>query len=579
MLRSLMHRARGVTLAALALGAAVALACVLLFGRLGHPLFWHDEAETAAFAQRVVRFGYPKVHDGRNTLYSLWAPWRKAGIGIDEASDAYTGSPWLQYYEGALGVALGAGTQDLYARTAWVRLPFALAGAAGLALLFGAIAPALAGGHARRLALAALYAGLCAASVSLFLHLREARHYSLTLLGCAALAWLFLRRHAFDRLGYGRYAVGLCGALLWLFHSFHPAALALGASSVLWLVWRALCRAGAPAARVAWLAREGVPFAAAALLTLPLLGFFDFFQQTQGWVEHFGNASRGIRNAGFVGWTLLRHEFLAPALLLRAVVLWLDRWRPDPEPAAAAARRAIVGWLWLTLCVYALLMLGIPFLFERYFIVLGPLLCAAGLLDLSTLWESAAQPASPPRRGARVGLALGAAALAGCLLVRAPELAGRVHEIRHAYRGPLDYVIPYLAAKHPDPSVLVIATNYEEPAFMFYLGSRVTVGFYAPNLPDDLAVAPDVIVPRPWPDQMGVLRRLASQGRFEPHSFPVGNLRWNNTPSLSARVGSRTGHRFRDPVIDVDGPQLVILERVSELGAADHNEPAGPGAP
>jgi hypothetical protein len=135
-------------------------------------------------------------------------------------------------------------------------------------------------------------------------------------------------------------------------------------------------------------------------------------------------------------------------------------------------------------------------------------------------------------------------------------------------------VIPYLAEKHPDPSKLVIATNYEEPAFMFYLGSRVTVGFYAPDLERDLALPADVIVPRPWPDQLGALRRLAADGQFEPHAFPVGNLRWNNTPSLSARVGASAGHRFRDPVIDADGPQLVILERVAPPPARESDPPA-----
>ena len=91
----------------------------------------------------MLRFGYPKVHDGHNTLYSLWQPWRDAGIGIDEASDAYTGSPWLQYYVGALGVALGEGSADLYTRSALVRLPFALLGCAGLALALLDAAPGL----------------------------------------------------------------------------------------------------------------------------------------------------------------------------------------------------------------------------------------------------------------------------------------------------------------------------------------------------------------------------------------------------------------------------------------------------
>ena len=162
-------------------------------------------------------------------------------------------------------------------------------------------------------------------------------------------------------------------------------------------------------------------------------------------------------------------------------------------------------------------------------------------------------------------------------MLHSRELAGRVAEIRHPYRGPLDYVIPYLAERYSDPSSLVIATNYEEPAFMFYLGSHVLVGFYAPDLEQDLTQIPDVIVPRPWPDHMEELRWLSTRARYEAHSFPVGNLRWNNTPSLSARVGASAGHRFRDPVIGQDGPELVILERVPESTAKTEPDSA-PGA-
>lgn len=165
-------------------------------------------------------------------------------------------------------------------------------------------------------------------------------------------------------------------------------------------------------------------------------------------------------------------------------------------------------------------------------------------------------------------LALGAAALAAGSALRAPELAGRVAELRRPYRGPLDYVIPYLRERYPDPSRLVIATNYEDPAFVFYLGSRVTVGFYAADLERDLQLLPDVIVARPWPDQLEVLEALASRARYAERRFPVANLRWNQTPSLSAPIGAGRGHRFRDPVIGVDGPELVILERIGDPAAA-----------
>ena len=264
-----MPRERSTAIAALALCAAGALFAWLLFARLGHPLFWHDESETAAFAERVLRFGFPKVHDGHNTLYSLWPGFRRAGVGIDEASDAYTGSPWLQYYVGAAGVALGAGSDDLYARTAWVRLPFALIGCAGLALLFAAVRPSLGSARARGLAFAAVFALLLAGSVLLLLHLREARHYALTTFGAGAFCFALLRRHAQEGLGYASYALLLCGALLWLFHSFHPAALAFGASGALWLALRAWRRGGSAGTRLAWLAREGAPFALAALATAP----------------------------------------------------------------------------------------------------------------------------------------------------------------------------------------------------------------------------------------------------------------------------------------------------------------------
>ena len=570
-----MPRERSTAIAALALCAAGALFAWLLFARLGHPLFWHDESETAAFAERVLRFGFPKVHDGHNTLYSLWPGFRRAGVGIDEASDAYTGSPWLQYYVGAAGVALGAGSDDLYARTAWVRLPFALIGCAGLALLFAAVRPSLGSARARGLAFAAVFALLLAGSVLLLLHLREARHYALTTFGAGAFCFALLRRHAQEGLGYASYALLLCGALLWLFHSFHPAALAFGASGALWLALHAWRRGGSAGTRLAWLAREGAPFALAALATAPLLGFFDFFAQTQGWVEHYGEPARWLRNAGFVGWTLLRHEWLLPALVLRAAVEWLARRGAAQGDRAFAARLACARFLWLAALVYACAMTGIPFLFERYFVVLGPLVALALVLDLASTFDAARAAAAGARTAARAALALALVACAGVVGVRAPELAGRVAEIRTPYRGPLDYVIPYLAERHPDPASLVIATNYEEPAFMFYLGSKVLVGFYAPDLAQDLLQVPDVIVPRPWPDHMDDLQRLAARATYAPHAFPVGNLRWNNTPSLSARVGAKTGHLFRDPEIGVDGPELVILERVDGSAPAPDSPPAG----
>ena len=99
----------------------------MLFRHLSYPLVWHDESDTVMFGQRVLEYGYPKVHGERNVVYGLR---QDQAIGVHPSLDAYLGSPWAQYYYAAIGVALAAGSDDLYEKTARLRLPFAVAGAA-----------------------------------------------------------------------------------------------------------------------------------------------------------------------------------------------------------------------------------------------------------------------------------------------------------------------------------------------------------------------------------------------------------------------------------------------------------------
>lgn len=548
------HRSAGVWLGA-AVALAVLLFAALLMGRLSHPLLWHDEAETAIFGRRVLEYGYPKVHGARNVVYSLW---QRGGVGIHEPSDAYTGSPWAQYYLGALGMALANVSEDLYARTAWMRLPFAAVGAAGLALLAAAAWPAL-GSRRRRLIFAALYLLALAYSVSLILHLREMRHYPLTVFCVGALAFVFLRRQVFGALGYRAYAAWTTGLLFLLFQTFFPAfavlLIAMGISVAV--------RCGSRPQPVRGLLREGLPLLLAAAAALPFLAFFDFLEQTRSWVARFSEPGLYLRNLSFVVSTLFRFEWLAPALLLRFAVVSL-RSSPGKRSEAPdlAARLDVASFAMLVVVVWALVVAQAPFLFERYFVALSPLITLAALLDAFSLADLLRSGLTPfgRRFGSAVALLATLACAAG-VWVRAPEFAGRLGELRRPYRGPLDFVIPYLAERYPDPSELVIATNYEGPAYMVYLDCRVTVGFYGADLERDRTTVPDVIVPRPWPEQLEVLEELAGTAVFDETRFPVQNLPWNNNPALSPRADHPTAHRFATP-LPVDGaPQLVILER------------------
>jgi hypothetical protein len=199
-----------------------------------------------------------------------------------------------------------------------------------------------------------------------------------------------------------------------------------------------------------------------------------------------------------------------------------------------------------------------PLFFSRYLVALSPLLSAACVLQVGCL---VALRRTAAARTATAGLAAVALAGLGCAAVRVPELCGRIAELREPYRGPLDHVIPYLALRYPNPADLVIATNYDEFSYMFYLRATAVFGYSAPDRERDLGFVPDVIIPRPWPVNQRALRHLASQGNYLAQPFPVANTPVNNLPELSPRNQSRIVHLFHSPQPDRDGAALVIGER------------------
>ena len=111
---------------------ALAATGAMLFRHLSYPLLWQDEAETAVFATRVIEYGFPKVHGERNVVYEFGG---NIAIGVKESVDAYIGTTWGHFYYAVPGVLWARDTADLYTRTLRLRLPFALAGAAGLLLI------------------------------------------------------------------------------------------------------------------------------------------------------------------------------------------------------------------------------------------------------------------------------------------------------------------------------------------------------------------------------------------------------------------------------------------------------------
>lgn len=541
---------------------AAALCVALLFRHLSYPLLWHDEALTAVFAERVLEVGYPKVHGSRNANYPMH---HDLSVGIREGLDAYIGSPWAQYYFAAPGVAWAAGVEDLYAKTLRVRLPFAAAGAAGVALLLWTAIGSLRGALRRRaFALCAL--GLLAWSVSLQLHLREVRYYSLVIALAAGALHLTVRRRLRHDLGAAAYTLGVAGCLVLLFNTFYLAFAGLGLGLGLHALGSAL-RRGVREGGLRRLASDLLPLALAGLAVIPFAVFYD----TLAVGEAFSHAYTGPKNAyaNKLVWlveALLRYEFLAPALGLRLAVAALRLGRGDEAPELRERLR-LADLLAVVAVCYAVVVAAAPFFYERYSLLLSPLLVLLLLLDAFALVDLLHDGAPAAlRRGLAVGLgAMGAVVLALVLAMRAPELAGRVHELRHVYRGPLDFLVPYLKEAYPDPARLVIATNYEDPSLRYYLGARVIVGWFNPHVARDLLFEPDVIVPRPGGKHRDALAYLARRGHFAERRFEVADVPANNVPSLAPWNHARWVHRFRTPSLDEEGARpLVILERVDD---------------
>jgi hypothetical protein len=539
------------------LAASTALLAALLCAGLAHPLLWHDEADTAVLGERVLRHGVPQVRGEPALLYDL-DPER-----VDPGSGVYRGGVWGAYYVAALGAALARGSEDFHAQSAWLRLPFAALGLAALCALGLGLAPAAGPGRVRRLAFLAGFALANALSISLLLHLRQVRWYAPAVFLVALTVVLYARRQCLGRLGFGAWCAGSAVCLALLFHVFPPAFGVLGLALAAALALRA-ARAAAPLpSRLRELSRELAGPALALAAVLPAAFALGLPELLGDWTRSGSPAARSARaNLAFVIPNLLRYEWLGPALLAQAGVLAALAARGRaPLPGDLRRRLGVARFLLGFALLYVLVICRKPLLWERYFAPLSPLFAAGMLLDAFALADLArAAGAARARRVAAAALALLAVAAAASAGLRAPELRGRIAEIRRPVPGPLDAIIPYLARRYPDPARLVIATNYEGAAYSYYLKSRVIVGFYGGSLEQDLQQRPDVIVPRPWPRHLRELRELASRADYAPVHFPVPSRQTNGTPSLWP--GSLGGvHVFRAPDPAEGDERALLLER------------------
>src|SRR6266542_6993459 len=100
------------------LGVLFFIFCLSLFKNISYPLIWNDESETIMMATRVLEFGYPKVHDGKNTVFMMPVNHLDSvdnfRVGYNKKYDAFIGNTWGMYYVGAIGAYIANITDDIY---------------------------------------------------------------------------------------------------------------------------------------------------------------------------------------------------------------------------------------------------------------------------------------------------------------------------------------------------------------------------------------------------------------------------------------------------------------------------------
>jgi len=510
-----------------------------LFKNISYPLLWNDEASTAMFGKRVLEYGYPKAHDGKNFLYFFRDI--NHDIGIRSNGDVYIAEGWTQYYLAAIGEYFAQQTDDIYTKTRIMRTPFALAGFLAI-IIFGLTVSLFFKGNRKKAFIVFFLFEL--ASVSLVLHLKEVRYYSLILLFSAILINVYLRYSILKTLSYKYYVWIVPLFIVLLFYTHYPIAVifltAFGLHSLVssYLVYRRKF-----SIFIRDFFKSILPLLIPLIFIIPSLIYFKTFAMVNMLTLEsnlgFGNyVSNTLHNLSF----FTKFEFLCLAILLKILLIsFLCYWKRIILPADKILLKSS-NFLTLFFGVYLFVIARVVFPFERYVIVLQPVLVCIILLDILLCWRMRPRTFMGESYSKETAFKIFIVAILMVTYVNiTPQMGliiGHLYELTHRYEGPLDFAIPYIQEKYDDPSELIIATNYEENAYMYYLDSKTIIGYVGNNLDEDMELEPDIIINRRYFNSVeyrNIFDVFFGKNEYQEIIFPIYDYAFNNIPELDFR--------------------------------------------
>lgn len=566
--------------------ALTAVAAFLLLWRLGTPLLWQDEAETANVALGVLESGYPTPLLGETEPGTGHLVTQQAGRDAVRIGERVLWSwhPWPQHYLAAAGMAL-------FGRGTWqARLPFALIALACVPLFYA--------WRLRRdddTAFAAVATAVFAFSPAFYLFARQCRYYPLLFLGGLWAVWSYdrLREETAGRswLGLG---LALAGALALVFYANPLTGVALAAGFAVHAAWR--WRRGR-------LRRPGAILAALVLFALLAAPWLALVAVSDVRAPALGLAGRLAILVSQV-WRI--QYVLLPAVLWPVLAWWLLRSRKEeewPDETDRSLRDDVVLLTVLLAVSWLVVSLQAPLGTARYVLPLWPLAAVA----VAAVWRLLHR-----RSKVAGGLFLAAVLLTDLLpsLPAAPVAwarpgrtvydreAGGLDKLAH--QGRVGLTLPRelagLAERRCGPvAALVgvgrqlrrppraIVADYAQESLFFYLGGSARMPAQAAAR-ERLGLAParlgtegdrfgrvDLVIPRRgWPSATGP---VLAAGGFVPVATGVPDHAYENLPDP-------TGHRW-GPAEDSPAwrplPELVAWVRPELVPEGGFGPLAAPG--
>ncbi|OGC04932.1 hypothetical protein A2276_03135 [candidate division WOR-1 bacterium RIFOXYA12_FULL_43_27] len=514
---------------------SISLFTISLFKNISFPLLWNDESETAMMAKHVLAFGYPKIHDGKNMVYHF-----TNAVGMNKKYDANLNCTWTSYYFAAIGESLARGTDNLYAKTALLRIPFALLGLLGV-LIFALGSINVFEDNNKKLLFLNLFFLFEFFSVPLLLHLKEARYYSVIVFLVAFLFFVYFKYIIFKKISFISYFLSTIVLLFFLFNTFYPAFFIFIATACAhqFFLFAAEALKAKNTIRPLFFgfAKKLSPLIASLLLMIPFMVFFRIFEISRSYHTHKTIDLASYFNNLHNIWKFFEnYDFIYLALSMKIILLFfLAYFIKNKITFPINQKLQISNFLTLFLFVYMVIVARMPYFFQRYFIVLQPILIIILLLDGFSIFEylkhyNQKEPTNKIKR--IVPLSIIAIFAFGTINL-IPVLNNHLYELFHQYKGPLDFVIPHIKENYTNPENLIIATNYEETSYMYYLGSKTIIGFVYNNLEEDLKEEPDIIIPRKAWGNNQMLKMFFKKNRYNKKTFPVFDYLFNNIPEMS----------------------------------------------